>query len=385
MDLLDLTTKLISIPSFVDEQFDETQLADYICSYIDENIPWVKVYKEYIDSKRYNIIAYSSELPRIVFVSHMDTVLAAGNLKQRLAAKQEGDFLYGLGACDMKGGLACSLDAVAKLTKPIPLALVFTCDEEYYFAGIKSFIKDYKAGELPLNKAYQPEIVIFPEPSDLEISYGCRGCVELELTLVGKTAHAGKPQAGINAIEKAVELIGILKDSLAQGCQAELGYTSVNLASIQGGIQIDKEIQSRANAIADIAKIVLDIRTASQKQDAKFIISIVEQICQTLNLKLVESVVKLDLSPYIASTDKLKVFENALLNVQLNPAYMQNLSFSGYGEFAMLGAELGWNAINFGPGLSLTAHQIKECVQISELYKVSQIYQELFKLLDQKR
>ena len=382
MKLIDLTTKLISIPSFVGDDNNEVQLAEYICKYIAENIPWMNVYKEYIDEKRFNVIAYGSKAPRVIFSSHMDTVLATGNLQERLTAVQKDGQLFGLGACDMKGGLACSLYAMAKSKKALPVALVFTCDEEYYFAGIKKFISDLKAGKLPLDNTTKPELVIFPEPSNLQISYGCRGCVELELTVSGRSAHAGRPMAGINAIEKSVDLVNVLRSNLAQKCMPELGFTTVNLASINGGVSVDGQIQSRANAIADTARIVLDIRTASKLQDAKYIIARALEAAGVLDITLKEVVTRLDLAPYVAEEKKLKTLEKAISSAELKVEFDRNPAFGGYGEFAMVGTELGWNAVNFGPGPGGTAHQIKECVNVIDLDSVSRVYQELFKLLD---
>jgi acetylornithine deacetylase/succinyl-diaminopimelate desuccinylase-like protein len=382
MNLVDLTTKLISIPSFVSDNENEVQLGEYICQYITENIPWLKVYKEYIDEERFNVIAYGSAAPRVIFASHMDTVLATGNLQERLNAVQKDNQLFGLGAFDMKGGLACSLYAMAESMKTLPVALVFTCDEEYYFAGIKKFISDYKAGKLPLDNTTKPELVIFPEPSNLQIGYGCRGCVELEVTITGRSAHAGRPQAGINAIEKSVELVNILRTNLEQNCISELVFTTVNLASINGGVSIDGQIQSRANAIADTARIVLDIRTASKAQDVKYIITRIIETAKVLNIAVKEVVTRLDLAPYIAKQEELKILEKAISKAKLRVEFDRNPAFGGYGEFAMVGAELGWNAINFGPGPGGTAHQIKECVNVTDLKNVSRVYQELLKLLD---
>ena len=381
MDPTSLTQSLIRIPSFVDKENNESSLAEFIILYIKKNIPWLKVYKQKVEGDRFNVIAYNSTRPKVVFISHMDTVFAAGILKERLNPKIDKDKLIGLGSADMKGGLACSICAVEKAGQDIPVCLIFDCDEEYYFKGINVFTKEYLNGNLPLDKTNKPEIVIFPEPSDLLIGIGCRGCVELEIILKGKTAHAGRSNEGINAIEQGVLLVGILKEQLSKNKDIGLKYTSVNLASINGGIEMNGEIVSRANSIADIAKIVLDIRTGSRDQDAKRIISMIKRIGQTLNLEVKGIETKLDQSPFVASKEDLGLIETAISNSNVELRYQDDLSNSGYGEFAIVGSKLGWNAINFGPGPCNRSHKIDEYVNVSDLNDVTEVYCQLLKLL----
>ena len=50
----------------------------------------------------------------------------------------------------------------------------------------------------------------------------------------------------------------------------------------------------------------------------------------------------------------------------------------------MLGAELGWNTVDFGPGPNNTAHQVIECVKVSDLVSTTKVYLEVFKLLEKE-
>ena len=98
MDLLDLAAELVDIPS---ESHQEAALADFF-EYRLRNESQLDVHR-IGDS----VIA-KSELGRehrLVIAGHLDTVPANDNQSARI----EGDRLYGLGACDMKGGLAAQL------------------------------------------------------------------------------------------------------------------------------------------------------------------------------------------------------------------------------------------------------------------------------------
>jgi len=397
---LDLTKELISIPSFVESEnglnIDETKLGEFLIKYIEENIPWLKIFKEPIEgTKRFNVIAYNSTQPKIIFVSHMDTVKPNGDSKIRLTPTVKDGKLFGLGSVDMKAGLACSLIA-AKFSDPnTPIALVFDCDEEYYFAGIEEFIKDFKIGKLPLDNQSNPELVIFPEPSDLKIVAGCRGCVEITFRVIGKTAHAGKPDCGINAIEKGVELVGLLKQVLRADCLADrgitplensnsLGQTTINLAGLNGGVLQNGQVKLQANAISDVADLLLDIRTAQPEQMAGYILETIQSIANDLKIKVVDTSVNLDLGCYLNKGNELKILEQAMQKAIGRVNRKKDLSNSGYGEIALLGEKLSWNTANFGPGFGSTSHTIDEALNIGDLEVVVEVYKEVIKLLGEK-
>ena len=55
---------------------------------------------------------------RVVIAGHLDTVPAAGNLPSELRIVDEQERIYGLGSCDMKGGVAVALHLAATVTTP---------------------------------------------------------------------------------------------------------------------------------------------------------------------------------------------------------------------------------------------------------------------------
>ena len=89
--------------------------------------------------------------------------------------------------------------------------------------------------------------------------------------VIGKSAHAGRPQLGVNAIETAVKTIRRLKTILRENDQPELQSTTVNLSTLQGGKRQQDQIISQGNVVPDIAKVLLDIRPADTSLSAKSI------------------------------------------------------------------------------------------------------------------
>ena len=113
--------------------------------------------------------------------------------------------MIGLGATDMKGGLAVMLELAAWMDEARPsneldLGLLFFTREELPVA------------ESPLPRVFEacPELreadlAVVLEPTDNTIQAGCLGNLTATLTFLGKSAHSARPWLGVNAINRAVE------------------------------------------------------------------------------------------------------------------------------------------------------------------------------------
>lgn len=369
MNLIELTQKLITLPSFVDENNNEKRIADFLWSYFNQNLPWMKLEKQTVKENRYNIIATDGKNPRLVFICHMDTV-KPNNLSM-LNPKVVGNRIYGLGTCDMKGSLATSVKALEMMEKTQGIAFIFDCDEEYYFTGIKKVIEKYQ---------FRPELVICPEPTNLEIVNGCRGVIEIELTVIGKTAHAGTPQNGINAIEKAVLLLKKLTKELQTNDLPELGQTTVNLSSLRGGRNRNNRITIQANAVPDIAFLLLDIRPANPSLKGEEVLKKLEILAKKEKVKIVNEKIKLNYQPYISNSERLKNFEKALVKSDLPIKYQKNLSQGGFYESDLISKAWNCPAINFGPAKKETAHTKDEYVEIDSLKKTKKAFENLIEI-----
>src|SRR3989338_3204167 len=145
MEEINLLKKLISIPSYVDEDknADESKLGEYIGNFLASECKWFILSKQKVVNNRFNIIANDGYNPKIIFVCHMDTVKPAGNIENNFQARIVGNKLFGLGASDMKGGIAALLYAIKKVGSTKGVTLIFDCDEEYYFSGIKKLLAEY--------------------------------------------------------------------------------------------------------------------------------------------------------------------------------------------------------------------------------------------------
>lgn len=355
----ELLKKVVSIPSYVDKTTNEKEFADFLLSYLKENLSWLKVEKQIVEGDRYNIIATSCDNPEYVFVSHMDTVLPSSS--DQLTPFEKDGRIYGRGSGDMKGGLIAALKSVEEVGEKSSVALIFDVDEEYYFKGVNKLIEEY---------SFSPKLAIFPEPSNEYIVNGCRGVIELQFNIRGKTAHAGSPNDGVNAIEQAVALVSTLKYLLNHYSDKDSFETSVNLASLKGGIFQEGEVVTQANAVADIAQIVLDIRPGNNFIDAQYVLDLVRSLAIKFEVNITDEKINLDYKSYFTTEDELKNFESILGN-----KYKDDLGGGGFFEAAIVANAWDCPSISYGP--IGTAHTADEYLDIESYFRVKESFKKL--------
>ena len=146
----------------------------------------------------------------LVLNGHIDTV-SPGNISSwkhnPFAGDVEGDSLIGLGAVDMKGGLAAMLMAM-RIIKQAGIKLrgdiIFqsVVDEEGGGNGTLACVE----------RGYRADAAIIAEPTGLDICCAHRGAMHARLDVKGLTTHACLKSKGINAIEKMLMLVTALED-----------------------------------------------------------------------------------------------------------------------------------------------------------------------------
>jgi acetylornithine deacetylase/succinyl-diaminopimelate desuccinylase-like protein len=369
MNLIELTQQLISIPSYLDDQANEQQLGEFIHDYL-QSLGYFQVEKQPVENGRFNVIAHDGYPTRLMFCCHMDTVPPSGIWQHDLFAGHiEGDHLYGLGACDMKGGTASLLYALQAVKATKGLFLLFDVDEEYYFKGMRKFLEIYNV---------HPELAVFPEPG-FKIGNGHRGLIEVKFKVRGATGHAARPNSGKNAILGVSRAVEQLLTSLETYTHPALGKTSCNLAWLKGGIvREDGEIDCRANKIPDMAEAVLDIRPSSAELRAQTVLDILCEQVNAQGMQLEDAEIVLDFGSLYTPPEQLVTFERTVHEI-LGQATYDDISVGGYGEGQLLNEAFGTPCVYFGPGPEEKAHQVDEHVSIPELHKASAVFKALIK------
>ncbi|MDX1717037.1 MAG: M20/M25/M40 family metallo-hydrolase, partial [Anderseniella sp.] len=151
--------------------------------------------------------------------------------------------LFGRGACDMKGFLACCLAAApvfqqAELTRPVHL--VFSCDEEVTCEGVLPAIRRFGI-DLP-----KPSICIVGEPTMMEVVTGQKACQAYVTTFTGVETHSSVPAAGFNALFEAARFTAELEKLAAEMREREdkdsgfdPAYTTVHAGVLNAGTTVN--------------------------------------------------------------------------------------------------------------------------------------------------
>ena len=282
---------------------------------------------------------------------------AEGNDRPRI----EGTTLYGLGAVDMKGGLAVFLHLAGTLSEPaVDLTWCFYVGEEVAqeFNGLGQLWE-----ERP--DLLAADAAILGEPTGGMVEAGCQGTLRVRIRLAGRRAHVARPHAGRNAVHRLAPLLTAIagfevRRPVIDGCEyAE----QLQVVSVEGGVA--------SNVVPDEAVVVVNHRFAPDRTVAQ-----------------AESAVRELLDPFIEPGDHWELVEasagappslghpmlGALVAASGNPARAK----VGWTDVASFWAH-GVPAANFGPGDPLLAHTAGEHVSEQELQETARVLETLLR------
>lgn len=230
MQAKEILKELIKFDTYKDK--DNQEIINYIQGILGE-----KGFKTEYKSKC--LIMSIKGKSKIAFIGHTDTVQSGNDwIYNPLELTEIDNRLYGLGTCDMKGGIAAILKAVLDIDWDklnYGIKLIFTYDEEIGFEGIK---------EINRLNVEIPETIIVGEPTNNDIMNGSKGLLEFKVDFEGKSAHSSNPENGVNAIEKCIKFLNELKRfsnnlKLETDKRFKIPYTTLNIGRIEGGKSIN--------------------------------------------------------------------------------------------------------------------------------------------------
>jgi succinyl-diaminopimelate desuccinylase len=281
--------------------------------------------------------------PLVLLAGHVDTVPPQNNLPGALAD----GYVVGLGASDMKGGLAVMVE-LAEWVADQTGAL--TCDLAFLFFVREELPTEESAlprvfAEAPL--VLESDLVVVLEPTDNAVHAGCLGNLNATVVFRGESAHSARPWQGVNAIDLAVEglapVVGCTPVEVEVG-----GLTFVEVLSatrIAGGIA--------DNVIPDQVDVGLNYRYAPNRTQAE-----AEGRLRELVPGQVE--VTSNSPPARPATDSPLVER---LRQVGDLAVEPKQAWTPVAEFAAQGLD----AVNLGPGATRYAHRADERVEIAAL------------------
>jgi putative selenium metabolism hydrolase len=322
--------------------------------------------------------------PRLLYNGHMDTVGIGDRgawTYDPFGAEIDGGRLYGRGATDMKGPLA-SLVYGAKALKDSGVNLA----GDLYVVGVvqEEPCEGYAMRVLVEEEGLRPDWVVLAEPTNLRVSRGHRGRMEMHVTVHGRSAHASMPHLGENAIYGAARIIfslELLADMLADDPFLGKGTLAVT--------RIENTAASK-NVIPDSCTVVIDRRLTLGETEAKALAE-VEGVIVRENVRAEVSLAEFDYASYtgyrcrdVEHYPAWVVPENHIL-VQATARAVRAVTgerppigkwdFSTDGVYTM--GVAGIPTVGMGPGDETQAHTADECVRLADCYTAAQIYAQL--------
>jgi succinyl-diaminopimelate desuccinylase len=282
---------------------------------------------------------------RVVLAGHTDTVPANGNAGARI----DGDVLWGLGAADMKGGLAVMVALAQEVAEPaVDVTWVF-------YAGEEVSAEHNGLGHLARDRPdlLAGDVAILGEPTDGAIEAGCQGTMRLEVTLHGARAHTARPWMGRNAVHR---LGAVLREvdafperrPVLDGCEYREALQAV---AVTGGVA--------GNVVPDLATVILNRRFAPDRTPEE-----------------AEAEVRALLAPALEEGDEVEVVDVApaappglghpVLRALVEQHRLRVRAKLGWTDVARFAA-LGVPACNLGPGDPTLAHTAEERVERASL------------------
>ena len=328
-----LAMHLIDIPS---ESRHEEHLANLVESALC-SVPWLTVLRVG------NTLVARTDLgrrERVLIGGHLDTVPAHGNLPHRL----EGDLLYGLGACDMKGGVAVALTLAASVAEP-------TRDVTYVFYECEEVDADLNGLNVLATQhpeLLQADLAILMEPSNAGIEAGCQGTIRAEVRVVGVRAHSARSWRGVNAIHGAGEVLDRLRayeprQPVIDGLTYREGLNAVR---IEGGVA--------GNVIPDSCTVTVNYRFAPDR-------SLEEAQAHLRDVLSGFDVTVVDAAP--GALPGLDRPAAADFVAAVGSAPQPKFGWTDVARFSALGIP----ALNYGPGDPSVAHMQDEHVAVEQI------------------
>jgi succinyl-diaminopimelate desuccinylase len=277
---------------------------------------------------------------RVVVAGHLDTV----PLNANLPARRDGTALHGLGACDMKGGVAVALKLAATLTEPNRdvTYLFYECEE---VEAERNGLQKLASSDPELLEA---DFAILMEPSDGVVEAGCQGTLRVDVHTRGVRAHSARSWTGVNAIHGAAEVLARLnayepRRPVIDGLEYREG---LNAVFISGGVA--------GNVLPDSCTVSVNYRFAPDRS--------VEEAYA--HMREVFDGFELDLSDSApAAMPGLGVPAAAAFVEAVGGKANPKFGWTDVARFSGLGVP----AVNFGPGDPHLAHRQDEFVPLEQV------------------
>ena len=322
--------------------------------------------------------------PVLMLNGHMDTVRVSDPEAWSHApfgAEVEDGVLYGVGACDMKGGLAAMVygakllrDAGGALKGDLVVACVVQ-EEPCEGLGSRVLIEE---------EGVRPDWVVLGEPTGLDVTRGQRGRLEMRIVTHGRSAHAARPDLGDNAIYTAARLVFGLE--LLAGQLGDDDFLGPGTLAVT---DISSHAGSR-NAIPDRCELIIDRRLTLGENETKALAE-VQRVIAREGVRAEVEVTEYQATSYTGYACHAREFYPPWVMAEDHPLVMAAVraaraqlkrrprvsrwDFSTEGVYTA--GVAGIPTVGFGPGDPRLAHTADEHIRLADVYAAAEVYARL--------
>lgn len=238
------------------------------------NLELIRFVREYLTERHFDILLVEDQAGAkanlfarigpadragVILSGHSDVVPVEGQTwtSDPFTLVERDGRLFGRGAADMKGFVACSLrvaDVASRVRLNAPLYISLTHDEEIGCVGVCALL-DRLVTHPPAVRA-----CVVGEPTLMGIGIGHKGKIAARATFHGVGGHSALAPRFLNSIHLAADFIVTLRrrqDELAARSAAGTGYdipyTTIHAGLIRGGTAL--------NLVPDISTVDFEIRS----------------------------------------------------------------------------------------------------------------------------
>jgi acetylornithine deacetylase len=265
----------------------------------------------------------------------------------------------------MKSGIAAMLAAIAsakgKRTKRA-LSFVATAGEESGFDGLYALVRDGRM------KGVRARCGVVGEPTEMKVVRGHRGGLSCRVVFQGRSAHAGDPSLGINAIESCalfLKSLGPLRRRLAGSRDPDLGITTVTPTMVSGG--------TKSNVIPGSCELTIDSRVVPAL-GTKAVLDALNSLIDELGNRHADFRARAEV-----------IYEGPALSVPREAEVVRlaesltgtSSGVAAYCTEAPVYCELGTPTVVLGPGSVRQAHTLDEYAPVREIKSAQSVYRRM--------
>ena len=276
---------------------------------------------------------------------------------------ERGGRLYGRGATDMKGFLACCLAAVPEMRQLArPIHLAFSHDEEVGCVGVRNLIAQLQA------RAVKPAGCFVGEPTGMNVVIGHKGKRSFRVSVRGRTCHSSLAPEGVNAVEFAARLIVMIRDMAerfardgARDPLYDVPFTTTHTGVVQGGTALNIvpdlcrfDFEFRSIAADDVEALAGEVMTYAR-----------ERLEPQMQAIAPEAGISFEVISGFPGLDTPEAGE--VVGLAKSLAGRNDHGKVAYGTEGGLFAQAGIPTVVIGPGSIEQAHKADEFIAASEL------------------